>query len=156
MAGVIAIADVGDFQAAQISEAFFEGEEIGERLAGMIEVGKRVDHRNIGVGRELLERFLLENARDDAGDPAFEALGDVRNGFAFAEMRDGVIEKYGRAAQAGNADFESNARAQRRLFENQREEAAGERAAVTVGMRLSRLRRAAGSCELARGSIPFR
>src|SRR5271156_6316747 len=133
--GVIAIADVGDFQAAQISEAFFEREEIGERLAGMITIGKRVDHWNAGVGGQLLEGFLLENACDDAGDPALEAFRDVRDGFAFAEMRDGVIEKYGRAPQAGDADFESDARAQRRLFENHREETTGERAAITVGMR---------------------
>ena len=51
MADVVAVADVGDFQAAQIAEAFFEREEIGERLAGMVAVGKRVDHRNVGVQR---------------------------------------------------------------------------------------------------------
>ena len=136
VAHVIAVADVGDFQAAQIAEAFFEREEIGERLAGMITIGKRVDHRNARVGGQLVERFLLEYARDDAVHPAFQAFRHVRDGFALAEMRDGVIEKYRRAAQAGDAHFESDARAQRRFFENQREEAAGQRAAVTVGMRL--------------------
>src|SRR5271156_6270443 len=135
VASVIAIADVCDFQAAQISEAFFEREEISERLARMIAIGKRVDHRNSGVGGQLIERFLLEDARDDAGDPAFQAFRDVRNGFALAQMRDGVIKKYGRTAQACDTDFESDAGAQRRLFEDQREEAAGERAAITVGMR---------------------
>src|ERR1700723_179536 len=95
VASVIAIANVSNFQAAQISEALLEREEVGERLAGMIEIGKRVDHRNSGVSGELVERFLFEDASDNASDPAFQAFGDVRNGFALAQMRHGVIEKYG-------------------------------------------------------------
>src|SRR5271169_1308641 len=102
----------------------------------MITIGKRVNHRNARISGQLVERFLLEYARHDAGDPAFQAFRHVRDGFALAQMRHGVIEKYGRAAQAGDAHFESDARAQRGLFENQREEAAGQRAPVTVGMRL--------------------
>ena len=46
-----------------------------------------------------------------------------------------MIEKYGSAAEARDAHFERDARAQRGLLENQREKAAGERGAVTVRVR---------------------
>ena len=80
------------------------------------------------VRGELLERFLLEDACHDAVNPAFKALRDVGNGFALAERRDGVVEKHGRAAQASDAHFKSDARAQRWLLEDHREEPAGKSA----------------------------
>src|SRR5260370_29980945 len=113
MASVIAVADIGKLKAAQITEAFLECEEIAKRLARMIEVGQRIDNWNIRVRGKLVERILLEDAGDDAVYPALEAFRDIGNVFAFAEMRDGVIEKHGRAAKTGDAYFESNAGAQR-------------------------------------------
>ena len=77
---------------------------------------------NVRVLREIIERFLRENARDDSVHPAFEIFRDVANGFALAQARQRVVEKHRRAAQAGDADFKSDARAQRGLFENQRQE----------------------------------
>ena len=47
-----------------------------------------------------------------------------------------MIEESGGAAEAGDAHFESHARSQRRLFENQSEKTASQRAAVAVGPRL--------------------
>ena len=96
----------------------------------MIFVRKRVDHRNVGIPGEILERFLREHARHDAVHPAFEIFGDVAHRFALAEMRERVVEKHRRAAQAGDADFESHARAQRRLLEYQRQKFARERGAI--------------------------
>ena len=36
---------------------------------------------------EFVERFLRENARDDAVHPALEIFRDVAGGFALAEVR---------------------------------------------------------------------
>ncbi len=55
VADIVAIADVGELQPAQAAEALFEREEIGECLAGMEPVGKRVDHRDSAVRGELVE-----------------------------------------------------------------------------------------------------
>ncbi len=127
-----------------------------KRLARMIQVGKRVDHRYVRVRCELIERFLLKDARHDPMHPAFEALRDVWNRLALAEVRDGVIEKHARAAQACDADFKRDARAQRRLFENQRQKTAGQSATVAVGMRLHVGGQLTGTRALARGSTPCR
>ena len=86
MAHVVAVADVGEFQAAQVAEALFEREEIGERLARMKAVGKRVDDGDARVCGELVERFLREHARDDAVHPALEAFRDVGDRLALAKV----------------------------------------------------------------------
>ena len=99
-------------------------------------VGQRVDHGNARILGELFEHRLLEKTRDDSVCPAFEASCHVGNRFAFAETRRGVVQECGRAAEAGDADFECNASSQRRLLENQREESPGKRAAVAVGTSL--------------------
>ena len=43
VADVVAVADVGEVQALRRAEALFQREEVGDRLAGMLEVGERVD-----------------------------------------------------------------------------------------------------------------
>ena len=74
--------------------------------------------------RQHFKRLLRKHARDDSLHPARKAPPDVGNRFALAQMRIGVIEVNRRAAQAGDADFKRDARAQRRLFKNHRQKAA--------------------------------
>src|SRR3984885_15793780 len=109
MANIVAVADVGKFQPSQAAEAFLQREEVGERLAGMVTVGKRVNYGNGCVFSESVNRFLRESARDDSLNPAFEIFCHVRNRFSLAEFRFGVVEKNRRAAEAGDADFECDA-----------------------------------------------
>ena len=78
--------------------------------------------------RQFFEAFLRENARHDSLHPARKVPRHVGNRFAIAQTRVGVIQKNGRAAQAAHAHFKCDARAQRRLFKNQRHEAAGQSA----------------------------
>ena len=132
VAHVVAVADVREFQAAQSAEALLEREEIGQRLAGMIFVRERVDHGNIRVGSEFFKSFLREDARDDSLHPTLEILGNVADGLALAEAGGSVIEKRGRSAEIGDADLESDARAQRGLLEDQHEDAAGQRGPVAI------------------------
>src|ERR1700683_1726901 len=118
MADIIAIPDISKLQSAESAEALLQSEEIGERLARMVTVGKRIDHRNRRIFSESINRFLCEGPRDYSLNPAREILCHVGNRFALAELCFGVVEKHRRATEAGDADFECNAGTQRRLFEN--------------------------------------
>ena len=46
MADVVAVADVGEVKTLGGAEALFKGEEVGDGLAGMFEVGESVDDRD--------------------------------------------------------------------------------------------------------------
>src|SRR5580658_939974 len=112
MADVVSVADVGEFESAKGAEFFFEGEEIGERLAGMKFIREGVDYRNAGVGGHFLKDFLLVDAGDDAVDPAIEIARDVSDRFAGAERGGGlsVVEEHDRAAHTLDPDVESDTR----------------------------------------------
>ncbi len=43
VADVVAVADVGEVKALRGAEALFEGEEVGDGLAGVLEIGEGVD-----------------------------------------------------------------------------------------------------------------
>src|SRR6267154_6099251 len=76
-------------------------------------------------------------AGDDALHPAIEIASDIGDGFACAERGGslGVIEENHRAAHALDADVKSDARAERRLFENEGDEFALQRGSVADGTR---------------------
>src|SRR5580765_7738041 len=132
IADIVAIANVGEFETAECAEFFFEGEEIGERLAGMEFIGERVDHRNVGIGGHFFENALVINAGDDALHPAVEIASDIGYGFARAERSGGlgVIEENHGAAHALDTDVESYAGAEGRLFENEGDKFALQRGSV--------------------------
>src|ERR1019366_7210495 len=134
MANVVAIADVGELHSARGAKLFLEREEIGERLAGMIEIRERIDDRNAGMCRQGLECFLRKHARHNPLHPARKTPRDIGNRFALAQMRVRVVEENGRATQARNADLKGDTRAQRRFFKNHGEKPASEGALVTVRM----------------------
>src|SRR5258708_12773767 len=84
MANIIAVADVGQLEAAQRAEFFLQGEKIRERLARMEFIGERVNDRNLRVSRHFLQHALFVNARDDAVHPTLEVAPDVGNGSPLA------------------------------------------------------------------------
>src|SRR5216683_3401977 len=135
MANVIAVANVSELEAAQRPKFFFQSEEIGQRLAGMKLVGKRVDHRDAGIRGHFLEDALMINARDDALHPALEVASDIGDGLPRAERRGGlgVVQEYDRSTHALDADVEGDTRAERGLLKNQRDEFAMERGGVAAG-----------------------
>src|SRR5258708_31131509 len=85
MANVVAVADVGELEAAQRTEFFFQRKEIRERLAGMKLVGERINHWNVRVGRHFLKDTLVVNARDNALHPALKVASDISDGLPRAE-----------------------------------------------------------------------
>src|SRR5712672_186964 len=77
------------------------------------------------------------DAGDDTLHPAVEIASDIGDGFAGAERGGslGVVEENHRAAHALDADVESDARTERRLFENKGDEFALQRRSVADGTR---------------------
>ena len=57
---VVAVADIGKLQPAQPPEMFLQREHVGQRLAGMIEIAQRVDHRKARPARQFVYRLLAK------------------------------------------------------------------------------------------------
>ena len=119
MTNVVAVADIGELESLHGAELFLECEEIGQRLAGMKLVRKRVDDGNGDVGSHFFEDALFVDARDDALHPLLEIASDVGNGLALAEARLGVVEEDHEATHALNADLKGDTSAQGRLLKDQ-------------------------------------
>src|SRR5882762_6411543 len=136
MAHVVAVADVSESYARSGAQFFFQREEVGKRLARMVEIGQRVDDWNARMRRQGVESLLRKYTRNDSLHPARQAPRDVGNRFALAQPRVRMIQKNCRAAEAHNADFKRDTRAQRRLFKNHRQESARESFLVAVRVRL--------------------
>src|SRR5258706_16276670 len=96
-------------------------------------VGERVDDRDLRGSRHFIKDALFVNTSDDALDPAFEIAGDVGDGFAFTEAGLGVIKENDVAAHALDANLEGYAGAERRFFEDEREEFSSQRVGVAGG-----------------------
>ena len=117
MRDVVAIADVGSTDFLQIAEALLQGEVVGQRLAGMLQVAECVDDRNAGVLGHSFNRAVRIGAQHDGIHPAFDIVRDVAQLFARVQAPGRLIHKERVAAHAGHSSFESEAGAQRCLFE---------------------------------------
>src|ERR1700683_1491470 len=100
MADIIAVTDISKFQSPKSSEAFLQSEKIGEPLARMVTVGKRVEHRNGRIFSKSINRFLGEGSRDDSLDPAFKILRHIGNRFALTEFCSRVVQENRRTTEA--------------------------------------------------------
>ena len=112
VADVVAVADVGEVEAGRGAEVLFEGHEVGQRLAGMLEVRERVDDGDARVGGHLRDGVVRVGAQDDDVDPALDVAGDVGDGLALAEGRVGLIDEDGVAAHGVDAGLKAEAGAQ--------------------------------------------
>src|ERR1700676_2313767 len=130
---IVAVANVGKMNLGEIAEMLVQGEEVGERLAGMFEFAQRVDDRNAGVSGHLFDHSMTEGAQHNDVDPAFEVVGDVVERLAGIEAAGRLVDEKGAAAQAVHAGFEREAGAQRRLLEEHHHLLAGESAAKVRG-----------------------
>ena len=133
MRHVIAVADEGQLQSVQAAEMLLHREHVGQRLAGMIKIAQRVDHRHARPARQFIDGGLRENARDDALGPAIQIAGDIFHRLAFP---DGAGGDHGIAAELLDGELEGHAGAQRRLFEQQSKVAAGQRLSEARGSAL--------------------
>ena len=79
---IVAVADIGQRAAAHVPPVFAEGQDIGQRLAGVLLVAERVDHVQRRRGRCQRRGLFLGVGPDDQGaDPAFEVARDVLERF---------------------------------------------------------------------------
>ena len=83
---VVAVADVGERAALEVALDLAQRLQVGERLAGMGEIGERIDDRHVGAGGELFEPILTEGAHDDGVDVAAEHCRGVAQRLAATEL----------------------------------------------------------------------
>ena len=123
----------------------------------MLPVAQRVDDRDLGVPRQLFEQLLLESAADDRVAEAIQHAGDIFGRLALAQPDLGRREVERVAAQPAHRQLERDARAQRRLLENQKGRLARPGARVrALRRRLLRLRRVEHRRNLGRAEIRYR
>ncbi len=134
VADVVAVADVGEAQALAGTEALFEGEEVGDGLAGMLEVGERVDDGDFGAGGHLGDGVVRVGAEDDDGHPALEVVSHVGERFALAEGRLGLVDEDGVAAEGIDCGLEGETRAKAGLLEEHDHLPGVERVAEVLGV----------------------
>src|SRR5438067_6325719 len=77
MSDVVSITHKHELEALQVSEMFLQRENVGKRLAWMIDIAERVDDRDTGPKRQVIDRLLFERARDNAIGPARQIPRDV-------------------------------------------------------------------------------
>ena len=119
VADVVAVADVGEVEALGGAEALLEGEEVGEGLAGMLEVGERVDDRDARAGGHFGDGVVRVGAEDHDGHPALDVVGHVGEGFALAEGGLGLVDEDGVAAEGVDGGLEGEAGTERGLLEEE-------------------------------------
>jgi hypothetical protein len=150
MGDVVAIANVGEFQTTQSSEFFFEREDVRQRLAGMIEIGKRVDDRKTGPASEFIDSLLGEGAGNEDVCSSAQVAGDVLQRLALADHAD---LRNDIAAKLLHGEFEGHARTQRGFFKKQRGVTALERGRIASARLLDLFREFEHAVELFDGEI---
>ena len=112
------IAEESDPKAGERPAVLADGEQVGEKLAGVEVIGKAVDDRDRGTERHLLEAGLGVGTPDDRGNLALEHARGVGGGLLTAELtvRRGDDER--NSPEVGDSDSEAHAGAGRRLVEN--------------------------------------
>jgi hypothetical protein len=134
VADVVAVADVGEVETGCGAEALFEGEEVGDGLAGVFEVGEGVDDGDAGGGSHLGDGVVGVGAEDDEAHPALDVVGHIGEGFAFAEGGLGLVDEDGVAAEGVDGGLEGEAGAEAGLLEEHDELAGVEGVAEVFGV----------------------
>ena len=84
---VAGIAEIGEFNAPEMSEMFPNRKKIGEHLRRMIEIGEAVPNRDAGIAGKDFRSFLREAAELDAVIEAAEQARRVLDAFVLSHLR---------------------------------------------------------------------
>ena len=133
---VVAVAQVGEAAALERSEPLAHRQQIGQRLAGMLEVGQRVHDRHVGRPRERLEPLLLERPQHDRVDVAGQHPAGVLDRLASPQLEVARGQDDRMCPQLRHGHLERDAGARARLLEDQRDRSTGEPALVRLGSSL--------------------
>ena len=128
MADVVAIAQVGDTDAVQLTEPLTDRHGVGQRLQRVRRIGEPVDHRDGGVLGELLDLLLRERADQDRAHEAGEDERRVAAALAARELQVGGRHVERHSAELRDTDLRADPRSRRRFVEDQRDGAAGKNA----------------------------
>src|SRR5450755_4364544 len=85
MGDVVAVTDVGEFETAHRSEMLLQSEDIGKRLAGMIQIAQCIDHRYAGPARQLFNSVVRKHPSHNAVGPTIQIPGNIFNRFPVAD-----------------------------------------------------------------------
>jgi len=110
-----------------------QGENVGQRLGGVVNVGQAVPDGNAGVGGETLNDLLVVAAVLNAVIEAAEDLGGVDHRFLLAHLGRLGIEEGDVRALVVSGDLKRAAGAGRGLFKQQHDVLAGEQVAADTG-----------------------
>ncbi len=124
---VVAVSDVGDAEAFERPEALAERLEVGERLAGMMERGERVDHRDARCCGQRFDGVMRAGPDDHPLEVAGENAGGVADRLAPTELELVGAKGDGMPAELGDPDLKRHSGARRRPLEEQRDRPALER-----------------------------
>jgi hypothetical protein len=117
---VVAVAHEGQLSAAQLAERFLEGKDVGQRLAGMIEVAERVDHRHGPPSAPARQWSAGRRSGPRCVGPALQVAGHVLERLALGDRPVGAP----RRPQLLDGQLEGQPGAQRGLLEEQAQIAA--------------------------------
>jgi hypothetical protein len=127
VADVVAVADPRDPHRGEVDAAFPQGEEVGQRLTGVLAIRESVDHRDRRVSSELGDRRVRIDPSHDAVDPQRQVARDVGHRFACPQADLAADQVHGAPAELDQADLERHARPERGFLEDQRARLAGQR-----------------------------
>ena len=150
---VVPFTDVREDAPGDAAEVLVDRQQVGERLARVLEVRQRVHHGDRRRVRERLEPLLLERAEHDRIDVAREHAARVLDRLPAAELQVAGRQRDRVPAELRDPHLERHAGPGRGLLEDQRHRATRERVCVhlPVGLELSRKRQ--NGCELGRGQV---
>jgi hypothetical protein len=116
MRHVVAVSHIRERDLSQIAIALLQREIIRQRLARMLQIAQRIDHRNRRVMRHVRDRFMRERAQHNHVDPALEVVRNVAQRFARIQPALRLIHKHRGSAQAAIPASNVKPRAQRGLL----------------------------------------
>ncbi|MPM93976.1 hypothetical protein SDC9_141118 [bioreactor metagenome] len=123
------VPEVAEGQPAGVALVLPDRLQVGEDLAGVVLIGQRVDDRDPGVRRHLLDPLLPGGPPDDRGHVAAQHPGGVGDRLTAAHLGAGGVDDHRMAAELGDADLEGDPGAGRGLVEDHRDRTALERPA---------------------------
>ena len=124
---VVAVAHVGQIQSGERAVGLAQGEQVGERLAGVVKGCEHVHHRHVAVAGELREHLVRARAHPDRGDVPGEHEGGVPQRLPPRELQLVGAQHQRPAAELVHAHLEGHPRARGGLLEDQRHAAARQR-----------------------------
>ena len=137
MGHIVAITDVGQRLSGQITMGLAHREEVGQGLAGVLEIGEGIDHRHGGPVGVIHQLLLGEGAHGQHIAVATEHPCGVFQGLATTQLRHLGIEVHRLPTQAGHRHLEADAGAGGGLGENQPQDPVAEVDATVTALQLS-------------------